>query len=73
MLETVCLLPTQDVQKLAGKYNTISRLGGINSARDASEMKPSQSQLFMYNSQACGLGNPEISNKKLTKRKRTFV
>jgi hypothetical protein len=72
MLESVFLLPTQDVQKLAGKYDTISRLGGIKSVRDPSEVKPLQLQVFLYNSQACGLGDPEVSNKKLTRRKRTF-
>jgi hypothetical protein len=72
MLETVFLLQTQDVQKLVGKCNTISLLGGIKSVRDSSEMKLLQSQVFLDNSQACDVGNSEVSSKKLTRRKRAF-
>jgi hypothetical protein len=47
MLEAVFLLPIQDVQRLVGRCNTISLLGGINRARDPPEMKLSQSQVFV--------------------------
>jgi hypothetical protein len=47
LLETVALPPTQEFQKLAGKYETIPLLGGIKSVRATSEMKLLQSQVFV--------------------------
>jgi hypothetical protein len=47
MLETLFLLRTQDVQRLVGKGNTVLILGGIKSVRDPSEIKLSQSEVFM--------------------------
>jgi 5'-3' exonuclease len=72
MLGAVILLPAQDVQKLVGRCDTIRLLGGIKSVGDSSETKLLQSQVFVENLQASGSGNPEVSSKKLPRRKRKF-